>query len=145
MSVTLTSEKREKNFECCKSFLKRDSFKIRELSSLIGTLISTFPGNTLGHLYYRQLDKCKTLGLKKAKGKFDTRIKLTEKAILDLQWWIKNLYIVSKKLQYPNITKVIYTDASMHGWEAYCEGMSKGGSWINTAKNWHINALQVSC
>ena len=89
MSLTLTSEKREKNLESCKSFLKRDSFKIRELSSLIGTLISTFPGNTFRPLNYRQLDKCKTLGLRKAKGKFDTRIKLTEKAILDLQWWIK--------------------------------------------------------
>ena len=129
MSLTLTSEKREKNLESCKSFLKRDSFKIRELSSLIGTLISTFPGNTFRPLNYRQLDKCKTLGLQKGKGKFDTRIKLTEKAILDLQWWIKNLYTVSKKLQYPNITKVIYTDASMHGWGAYREGMSTGGSW----------------
>ena len=30
----------------------------------------------------------------------------------------------------------------MHGWGAYCEGMSTGGSWINTEKNWHINALE---
>ena len=81
--------------------------------------------------------------MKKAKGNFDTLIKLTKEAILDLQWWIKNLYTVSKKLQYPDITKVIYTDASMHGWGAYCEGMSTGGSWINTEKNWHINALEL--
>ena len=31
----------------------------------------------------------------------------------------------------------------MHGWGAYCEGMSTGGSWINTEKNWHINALEL--
>ena len=53
--------------------------------------------------------------LKKAKGNFDTLIKLTKEAILDLQWWIKNVYTVSKKLQYPDITNVIYTDASIHG------------------------------
>ena len=116
MLVTLTIEKREKILEPCKSFLKKDSFTIREFSSLIGTFTSTFPGNTFRLLYYRELDKCKTLGLKKAKGNFDTFIKLTKEAILDLQWWIKNLYTVSKKLQYPDITKVIYTDASMHGW-----------------------------
>ena len=143
MLVTLTIEKREKILEPCKSFLKKDSFTIREFSSLIGTFTSTFPGNTFRLLYYRELDKCKTLGLKKAKGNFDTFIKLTKEAILDLQWWIKNLYTVSKKLQYPDITKVIYTDASMHGWGAYCEGMSTGGSWINTEKNWHINALEL--
>ena len=61
---------------------------------------------------------------------------LTKEAILDLQWWMKNLYTVSKKLQYLDITKVIYTDTSMHGWGAYCDGMSTGGSWINTEKNW---------
>ena len=44
MSVTLTSEKREKILESCKSFFKKDSFTLRELSSLIGTLTSTFPG-----------------------------------------------------------------------------------------------------
>ena len=83
------------------------------------------------------------MGLKKEKGNSDTFIKLTKEAVLDLQWWIKNLYTVSKKLQYPDITKVIYTDASMHGWEAYCEEMSTGGSWINTEKDWHINALKL--
>ena len=46
--VTITSEKREKNIESCKGFLKRDSFTIRKLSSLIGTLTSTFPGNKFG-------------------------------------------------------------------------------------------------
>ena len=143
MSVTLTSEKKEKIIESCKSLFKKDSFTIRELSILIRTLTSTFPGNKFGPLYYRELDKSKTLGLKKAKGSFDTLIKLTKEAILDLQWWIKNLYTVSKKLQYPGITKVIYTDAAMDGWGAYCEGISTGGSWINTENNWHINALEL--
>ena len=124
-------------------FFKKDNFTIRELSSLIGTLTSTFPGNKFGSLYYRELDKCKTLGLKKAKGNFDTLIKLTKEAILDLQWWIKNLYTVSNKLQYPDITKLAYIDASMHGCGAYCEGMPTGGSWINTEKNWHIKALEL--
>ena len=26
---------------------------------------------------------------------------------------------------------------------AYCEGISTRGSWINTEKNWHINALEL--
>ena len=135
MLVTFTSEEREKILEPCKIFLKKDSFTIRELSILIGTLTSTFPGNKFGPLYYRELDKCKTLGLKKAKGNFDTTIKLTREATLDLQWGIKNLYTMSKKLQHPDITKVIYSNASMHAWGAYREGMSTGGSWINTENN----------
>ena len=98
------------------------------MSSFIGTLTSTFPENKFGPLHYGELDKCKTLGLKKAKGNFDTLIKLTKEAIFNLQWWIKNLYTASKKkLKHPDITKVIYTDASMYGCGAYCEGMSTEG------------------
>ena len=29
------------------------------------------------------------------------------------------------------------------GGGAYCEGMSTGGSCINTEKNWHINVLEL--
>ena len=96
MWVTLTNKKREKILESCKGFFKRDSFTVRESSSLIGTLISTFPGNKFGPLYYLELYKCKckTLGLKKATGNFDTFTKLTKEAILDLQLRIKKLYIV---------------------------------------------------
>ena len=113
------------------TFFKKDSFTIREFFSLMVTLPLTFSGNKFGPLCYRELDK----GLKKAKSNFDTLMKLTKEAILDLQWWIKNVYTVSKKLQYPVITKVFYSDASTHGWGAYSEGMSTGGSWINTGKN----------
>ena len=59
MLVTLTSEKRKKILESCKNFLKRDSFRVREFSSLIGTLASIFPGSKFERLYYRELDKCK--------------------------------------------------------------------------------------
>ena len=54
--VTHASEKRKKNIESWKRFLKRDGFTVRELSSLTGTF--TFEIN---------LEK-----LKKAKGNFDT-------------------------------------------------------------------------
>ena len=79
-------KKGKKLLSLAKFFFKKDSFTIRELSSLIGTLTSTFPGNKFEPLYYPELDKCKTLGLKKAKGNFDTLIELTREAILDLQW-----------------------------------------------------------
>ena len=78
MSVTYTSEKRGKSLESCKRFLKKDKFTIRELSSIIGILTSTFPGNKFGLLYHPELDKCKTLRLKKGKESSDTLIKLTK-------------------------------------------------------------------
>ena len=78
MSVTYSSEKRGKSLESWKSFFKKDSFTIRELSGLIGILTSTFPGNKFRPMYHQELDKCKTLRLKKAKDKSDTLIRLTK-------------------------------------------------------------------
>ena len=45
----------------------------------------------------------------------------------ELKWWRDNIITVSKSLQYPLISKVIYTDASNVGWEASCEVISTGG------------------
>ena len=87
----------KKTLEPWKNFFKRGSFTIRELSSLIGTLRSTFRGNKFGPLYYGKLDKCKTFGLKKAEGNFDTLIKL----MFTLMHCVKI---------------IVYTNASMHGW-----------------------------
>ena len=47
-----------------------------------------------------------------------------------------------KKIQHPDITKVIYTDASMHGWGHTMKEFQLERTWINTEKNWHINALE---
>ena len=71
MLVTLTNEKREKKSrEFFKSFSKGDQISIRKLTSLIGTLRSTFSRNKFGPLHYRELDKRKTLGLKKEKRQY---------------------------------------------------------------------------
>ena len=56
---------------------------------------------------------------------------------------MKNLFILSKKLQYLDITKVIDPDASIHGRGSYCEGISIGVSWTNIENNWYINALKL--
>ena len=78
--------------------VKKRRFTLRELSSLIGTLASTFQVNKFGSLHYWKLDKCTALGLKKTKGNFDTLIKLRKEATLHLQWWItKFVYSVKKK------------------------------------------------
>ena len=60
--------------------LKEHKFTIRELSSVIGILTSTFPGNKFGPLHYLEMDKHKTLGLKKPKENFGTPIKINKRA-----------------------------------------------------------------
>ena len=60
MLFSVTDDKKEKIQKSCNSYLEKDSLKIRELASLIGSLTATFPGNKVGPLSYRALDKCKS-------------------------------------------------------------------------------------
>ena len=74
------------------SYLKKESLKIKELASVVGTLTATFPRNRLGLLYYRALDKCKTYALKKSMGNFEYRVTLSKDALLDGGEITKYLY-----------------------------------------------------
>ena len=76
MLLSVTNDKKDKIQKLCNSYLQKESLRIRELVSLIGTLTATFPGNKLGPLYYRALDKCKT---------YVCRVTLSRDAVLDLE------------------------------------------------------------
>ena len=65
MLLSVTDDKIDKMQKLCIYYLERESLKIRQLASLIGTRTITFLGNKLGPLYYRALDKCKKYALKR--------------------------------------------------------------------------------
>ena len=52
MIVSLTKKKIDKIVVLCQQFLQYKQFSIRELASLIDTLLSTFPGVEFGPLHY---------------------------------------------------------------------------------------------
>ena len=60
---------------------------IRQLASVIGSVIFLFPAVLLGKLHYRALEKDKSVALKKASGYFDKVVaKIVVKAIEELNW-----------------------------------------------------------
>ena len=77
MNVALTPGKATK----AKTILGKQSPSIREVSELIGLMVSSFPGVTHGPLFYRQLELDKTMVLKANNGNFDAVIKNSKKII----------------------------------------------------------------
>ena len=120
MLLSVADHKKGKLQKSYNSFLEKECLKIRELATLIGTLTATFPGKKLGPQYYRGLNKCKTYALKKSIDNSECSVTLSKDALLDLKWWRYNIITPPKSLQYPPISKVIYTDASNVGWGASC-------------------------
>ena len=57
MSVSLPTEKREIVQRACRELLLKPSASIRQVASIIGMLVDTFPGVKYGTLYYRCLER----------------------------------------------------------------------------------------
>ncbi|CAB4037756.1 Hypothetical predicted protein [Paramuricea clavata] len=142
MTVTLTSKKVTKIAAACEHLLKQ-SIIIRELASLIGTLVSTFPGVELGPLHYRTLEHDKDLALKRSNGNFDSEMSLSSPSIDDLKWWVSFLPTAYRTIDHgtPHITMT--TDASQVGWGATVDGHNTQGLWDAHETTFHINILEL--
>ena len=79
MSIRLSHRKISQiKLKIC-TLLSQERVSIRELASIIGSLIATFPAITYydGKLYYRKLEIRKIISLKSSKGNFEHKIALT--------------------------------------------------------------------
>ena len=60
--------------------------KTREVASVVGLIVSSFPGVRYGPLYYRTPENEKTDMLKTSGGNLDNYMFLSEQAVTDLHW-----------------------------------------------------------
>jgi hypothetical protein len=145
MTVSITKDKSDKIMSICKSFLRSGKNTIRELCTVIGNLVASFPAVTHGKLFYRQLENEKIIALKQAKGQFDQVVSLSNQAINDLHWWLSNISGSKAPITRSQPDVVIETDASRLGWGCNCTSLNKsaGGPWRQTENNHHINVLEL--
>ena len=121
MRITLTLHKVEKIISACTSLLhKSNRVSIRDVSRVIGLLVSSFPGVMFGPLYYRTLEHDKVPALKLCRGNFDSCMQLSQSAIEELQWWIATLPTAYNEVSHGTPDVVINTDASLLGWGGGC-------------------------
>ena len=88
---------------------------IREVTSVIGRIVASFPGVMHGPLFYRQLEKDKCLGLQQAKGDFDADISLSQQAKCELQCWCDNVMTAHNVISHVEPQHQTTTDASPLG------------------------------
>ena len=87
------------------------------MASLIGLMVASFLAIPMGKNYYRYLEKEKTVGLRLGKDNWEKKILLSEKALEEIDWWIRN--IDSKTpIDRGKPTIIITSDASEKGYGA---------------------------
>ena len=117
---------------------------IRQLASIIYSVITLFLAVHLGKLHYKALDKDKTVVYKETSGNFSKTVSnnISVKAIDELNWWLTEISHARRHIHLPDTDFTIHTDASDTGWWATDDNNTKGGKWLEE-KGYYINYLII--
>ena len=144
LTFSLPEEKISNLLSCCNRLSTRP-FKIRDLSKLIGKLISTMPAVSTALLQVRFLQRCLNGALRSQGGDYEAPAFLDKNAKLELDWWSVNIQLRKGKplsILPPDLT--IQSDAAGNGgWGAHCAGFRAGGQWKPEEKDLHINVKEI--
>jgi len=143
MKIYLTNEKVDKLKSICTKLIKAKETTIREVSRALGYMVSSFPGVMYGPLYFRQLEREKTLALRYSKGDYDACMVVSDKAGTELLWWNTHLEASYNVISHGEPTVVMSTDASSTGWGCALNDTSTGGHWTAEEARNHINYLEL--
>lgn len=143
LSLSLPSDKINNISKLVKKFASLPNCTIRELSQLIGILVSACPAIKYGWLYTKTLERQKFLALQ-THNNFEAKIKLPAVVLPDLLWWNHNIRSSSNHMR-PDakFSLEVFTDASRTGWGAYCNGNRINGGWKDVELSFHINYLEL--
>ena len=143
MKIYLTNEKVDKLKSICTKLIKAKETTIREVSRALGYMVSSFPGVMYGPLYFRQLEREKTLALRYSKGDYDACMVVSDKAGTELLWWNTHLEASYNIISHGEPTVVMSTDASSTGWGCALHDTSTGGHWTAEEARNHTNYLEL--
>ena len=116
---------------------------IREVVSLIGTLISTFPGVQFGPLHFRSLEHDKMGALKWNGGDYEAKMVLSPESLEESSWWVANGDSCMRKITGEEPHSILETDASLTGWGAKRGDMKTQGVWSRSEKGQRIKCLEL--
>ena len=129
LTVTLPTEKKISIQEECLKLIGMTKPSIRQVASVIGKVVATFPASEFGPLWYRALERDKIWALRVNHGHFDRTMNLSREALVELEWWTQNIQTCSKSIVRPKPDIVLQSDASSTGWGAASSNISCGGRW----------------
>jgi hypothetical protein len=143
MTLELPQDKREKIFAMTECISRKHEISIREFAKFAGTLTAACPAVKYGWLHTKFFEREKYLALLKHGDNYDANMKLHSSLSYDFDWWKSIIGKTSNPIRKYNYVVEIFTDASLSGWGAFCNGETARGYWTTTESGQHINYLEL--
>ena len=81
---------------------------------------------------------------KKTFGDLNVKCSLLSGTRQDQTWWVANFAKTNGRFFFPKVADLeIFSDASLSGWGASCNGQTTWGPWTNDDADRHINELKL--
>ena len=138
MSMDFLQTKVEKVLKCLTTFEKLERCSIRHSVSpdrtvspvsFVGLLGSRCPAVKYGRLYTKKIERVRFINLLENDKNFDAVMELLALLQPIYNWWRQNITSARNPIRALNYALVIYTDASLSGWGAFCDDKRTHGFW----------------
>ena len=143
MQVALPSHKRVALAKQSTVVLNSFGNTARDLAELIGGLIAASPSVPYGIFHTRELEKLKFEATSGNHVYLSRKVTLSKIAKSDLEWWIHVLPVSVGTVKVDRFKLEIFSDASLLGWGAACNGKTAQGLWPSHLKDKSINFLEI--
>ena len=144
MTVHLHDTKKKHITKIIEQYMQVKFITVKQLASIIGTLVATFPGVLYGPLFYRKMELSKIKALKISKN-YNRKILFESECKKELSWWLQEGLDSHKPISLGNPDIIIQTDASNLGWGAIIPALNlkTQGFWSDTESEEHINIKEM--
>lgn len=143
MSLQLPSEKIEKIIKLVKIISSKSSVSIRDFAKFIGTLTAACHAVAYGWVYTKYFEREKYLALKNSGDNYDAKMIIKPYLHEDFLWWLRLGHKAKNPIRHDQFNQEIFTDASLSGWGAACDGEIARGHWSIEESKDHINLLEL--
>ena len=145
MTVSMKSDKAEKVKTAIGQLLRKERPQIRKVASVVGLMVSCFPGVKYAPLFYRALENDKTDVLKQTGWNHDEHTQISYLAKKDLSWWVENVGHDPCPIMPTEPSVTLNCDSSLEGWRNVIDNSSTtaSGRWSPQESAYHITYLEI--
>lgn len=144
LTCALPGEKVDSIGSSCLNILSLDRVRLSALASVLGSFVWAVAAVPFAQAHCRSLQSQFIKESRRVDGDLTSFCRLTVESRRELLWWSGELALVNGRRfaqQEPDL--IIFSDASLTGWGASCNGVPARGPWTTSDKYRHINELEL--